>query len=74
MQDRTIEKIRKYKRDHNMKQTEHGLVVMECRLKKEILSGSDYANAYISVTVPFYDASIKELVVWMRKLSQDWSG
>jgi hypothetical protein len=67
MQDRTIEKIRKYKRDHNMKQTEHGLVVMECRLKKEILSGSDYANAYISVTVPFYDASIKELVVWMRE-------
>ena len=51
MQDRTIEKIRKYKRDHNMKQTEHGLVVMECRLKKEILAGSSYANAYISVTV-----------------------
>jgi hypothetical protein len=67
MQDRTIEKIRKYKRDHNMKQTEHGLVVMECRLKKEILAGSSYANAYISVTVPFYDASIRELVGWMRE-------
>ena len=67
MQDRTIEKIRKYKRDHNMKQTEHGLIVVECRLKKEILAGSSYANAYISVTVPFYDASIKELIVWMRE-------
>ena len=67
MQDRTIEKIRKYKRDHNTKQTEHGLVVMECRLKKEILAGSSYANAYISVTVPFYDASIRELVGWMRE-------
>lgn len=67
MQDRTIEKIRKYKRDHNMKQTEHGLVVMECRLKKEILAGSSYANAYISVTVPLYDASIRELVGWMRE-------
>lgn len=50
-----------------MKKTEHGLVVVECRLKKEILAGSSYANAYISVTVPLYDASIRELVGWMRE-------
>ena len=67
MEERTVEKIRKFKRDHNMKQTEHGLVVVECRLKKEILAGSSYANAYISVTVPLYDASIRELVGWMRE-------
>jgi hypothetical protein len=67
MQDRTIEKIRKYKRDHNMKQTEHGLVVIECRLKKEYLAGSDYANAYITVSVPFYDASLRELSGWLQE-------
>ena len=67
MEERTVKKIRKFKRDHNMKQTEHGLVVVECRLKKEILAGSSYANAYISVTVPLYDASIRELVGWMRE-------
>lgn len=67
MEERTVEKIRKFKRDHNMKKTEHGLVVVECRLKKEILAGSSYANAYISVTVPLYDASIRELVGWMRE-------
>lgn len=67
MDERTVEKIRKFKRDHNMKQTEHGLIVVECRLKKEILAGSSYANAYISVTVPFYDASIREIVGWMRE-------
>ena len=47
MDERTKKKIRKYKYDHNMKQSEHGLVVIECRLKKEYLAGSDYANAYI---------------------------
>ena len=36
MDERTVEKIRKFKRDHNMKQTEHGLIVVECRLKKEM--------------------------------------
>ena len=67
MEERTVEKIRKFKRDHNMKKTEHGLVVMECRLKKEILSGNSCANAYVTVMVPFYDASIRELVSWMRE-------
>lgn len=67
MDERTVEKIRKFKRDHNMRQTAHGLVVMECRLKKEILSGNSCANAYVTVMVPFYDASIRELVSWMRE-------
>ena len=67
MNEQLLKKNRKYKRDHNMKKTEHGLVVMECRLKKEILSGNSCANAYVTVMVPFYDASIRELVSWMRE-------
>ena len=67
MDDRTKKQIRKYKYDHNMKQSEHGLTVVECRLKREYLIGSDYANAYVTVMVPFYDVSIRELVSWMRE-------
>ena len=67
MTEQTKKQIRKYKSDHNLKQTEHGLVVIDCRMKKEYLAGSDYANAYITVSVPFYDASIRELAGWLRE-------
>ena len=67
MNEQIRKQIRKYKYDHNMKQTEHGLVVIECRLKKEYLVGCDYANAYITVSVPFYDASLRELSGWLQE-------
>ena len=41
MNEQIRKQIRKYKYDHNMKQTEHGMVVIECRLKKEYLVGCD---------------------------------
>ena len=67
MNEQLLKKNRKYKRDHNMKQSEHGLTVVDYRLKKEYLVGCDYANAYITVSVPFYDASLRELSGWLQE-------
>ena len=67
MTEQIKKQIRKYKYDHNMKQSEHGLTVVEYRLKKEYLVGCDYANAYITVSVPFYDASLRELSGWLQE-------
>ena len=67
MNEQLLKKNRKYKRDHNLKQSEHGLTVVDYRLKKEYLVGCDYANAYITVSVPFYDASLRELSGWLQE-------
>ncbi|MBR3380144.1 MAG: hypothetical protein IKG72_08485 [Bacillus sp. (in: Bacteria)] len=67
MNEQMIKQIRKYKCDNNMKKTDHGLRVIECRLKKEFFAGNNYANMYITISVPFYKASIKELVGWLRE-------
>lgn len=66
MDERTKKQIRKYKCDKNMKQADHGVRVSDFRLKQEVIYGCDYANAYITVSVPFYDASLRDLVAWAR--------
>lgn len=67
MDEQLLKQSRKFKRDNNMKQEEHGVCVVDYSVRLERrYSGNEYYNGYVSLIFPFYMATIKQIQDWLN--------
>lgn len=62
------EQMTQYKRDNNMKQTDHGVIVVNCRYETKYWRSRVVCCMLVSVQIPFYNKiSIRNLVGWIKE-------
>ena len=67
MDEQLLNQSKKFKRDNNMKQAEHGVRVVDYSVRLERgYGGNEYYNGYVSLIFPFYMATINQIKDWLN--------